>query len=90
MAEAETTKGESIESVIALGIENVEHMNRTIEVGTPSVAGMSNQEKFDALQSSDVEPEEAGGSVETTTAAPVAVPGVEQACNQQLLQCSLC
>ena len=90
MAEAETTTGESIESVIALGIENVEHMNGTIEVGTPSVAGISNQEKFDALQSSDVEPEEACGSVETTTAAPVAAPAVEQACNQQLLQCSLC
>ena len=32
-----------------------------------------------ALQSSDKEPEEAAGSVETTTAAPVAAPAVEPA-----------
>ena len=72
MAEAETTTGECIESVIALGIENFEPVSETIEVGAPSVAGISTQEMLDARQSSDEEPEEAGGSVETTTAAPVA------------------
>ncbi len=82
MAEAETTRGESIESVIALGIKNVEPMSETIEVGAPSVAGISNQEMLDALQSSDEEPAEAGGSVETPTVAPpVALPAVA-ACYQ--------
>ena len=41
-----------------------------INIGAPSVAGMTTQDMLDAIQSSDEEPEQARVSVETTTAAP--------------------
>ena len=76
MADAESATGESNEPVNALVIENVEHVNETIDVGAPSVAGMTTQEMLDAIQSSDEEPQQARASVETTTAAPAAAATV--------------
>ncbi len=49
--------------------ENVEHVNESINVGAPSVAGMTTQEMLDAIQTSDEKPEQAQSSVETTRAA---------------------
>ncbi len=69
MADAELTTGMSNEPVATLVDGNVEHVNETINVGAPSVAGMTTQEMIDAIQSSDDEPEQAQASVETTTAA---------------------
>jgi hypothetical protein len=70
MADAESTTGESNEPATGLVNENVEHVNETIDVGAPSVAGLTTQEMLDAIQSSDEEPEQARATVETTTAAP--------------------
>jgi hypothetical protein len=70
IADAELTTGMSKnEPVTTLVNENVEHVNDTINVGAPSVAGMTTQEMLDAIQSLDEEPEQAQASVETTTAA---------------------
>ena len=58
MADAESITGVSNEPVTALVNENVEDVNETINVGAPSVAGMTTQEMLDAIQSSDEEPEQ--------------------------------
>ena len=68
-ADAESTTGMSKEPATTLVNENVEHVKETINVGVPSVAGMTTQEMLDAIQSSDEEPEQARSSVETTRAA---------------------
>ena len=64
MADAESITGESKsnEPVTALVNEIVELVNETINVGAPSVAGMTTQELLDTIESLDEEPE-------TTTAA---------------------
>ena len=54
MAVAELTTGESNEPVTALVNETVEHVIEMINVGAPSVAGMTTtQEMLDVIQSSD-------------------------------------
>ena len=65
MADAESTTGESNEpAVIAHVNKIIEHVNETINVGAPSVAGMTTDEfLLDTIESSDEEPE-------TMTAAP--------------------
>jgi hypothetical protein len=44
MADAELTTGMSNEPVTTLVNENVEHVNETINVGAPSVAGITTQD----------------------------------------------
>ena len=78
MADAESTAGESNKPVTALVNEVVEHVNETINVGAPSVAGMTTQELLDTIESSDEEPE-------TTIAAPAVAATVQQPLLQQLL-----
>ena len=78
MIDTESTAGESNEPVTALVNEVVEHVNETINVGAPSVAGMTTQELLDTIESSDEEPE-------TTIAAPAVAATVQQPLLQQLL-----
>jgi hypothetical protein len=69
--------------VATLVNENVEHhVNETINVGAPSVAGLTTQETMlDAIQSLDEEPEQAQASVDTTTAAVAAAAIAAKDCS---------